>query len=358
MPLFQRPWLMGLGALATLSLVACKPGDPMLETTTALADGTLLPAYQQWHDHNAALAASARAFCAGEQGLQETRTAYAGAQSGWAHLQPMLVGPFDEGNLAWQVQFWPDKKNLVARQVNALLKQHPQLTTAQVESGSVVVQGLTAYEYVLFDPAIDLTDDATRARYCPLLVAIGQHQERLASDVLGLWQGDAGLAAKLRAFPNDRYADTREALGDLLRVDVTALDALKKKLGLPLGRPGQGIPQPYQAEAWRSQRSLASIADTLAGAEALWQGPEGKGLRALLPAEQKPLADSIDRAFADVRGQLAALDRPLAELLADDAGRARLNALYDGINTLHRLHQGDLAKALNVQIGFNAHDGD
>jgi len=35
-----------------------------------------------------------------------------------------------------------------------------------------------------------------------------------------------------------------------------------------------------------------------------------------------------------------------------------LQALYSSLDQLHRLHERDLAKALDVQLGFNAHDGD
>ena len=34
------------------------------------------------------------------------------------------------------------------------------------------------------------------------------------------------------------------------------------------------------------------------------------------------------------------------------------NALYDSLNALHRLHEVEVAKALGIQLGFNAHDGD
>lgn len=45
-------------------------------------------------------------------------------------------------------------------------------------------------------------------------------------------------------------------------------------------------------------------------------------------------------------------------MLADEAGRAELNAFYDNLNQIHRLQGGELAKVLGVQLGFNAHDGD
>ncbi len=56
--------------------------------------------------------------------------------------------------------------------------------------------------------------------------------------------------------------------------------------------------------------------------------------------------------------ELNALGQPFSELIADQSGRERLNTLYERIDTLHRLHQGELAGALGIQIGFNAHDGD
>ncbi|MEO4047622.1 imelysin family protein [Pseudomonas sp. CAU 1711] len=345
-------------ALLALGLAACAPQDPQQQASSALTDGVLLPAYGAWDNSNRQLAESARAFCAGSQDLGAAQQAFLADVASWAALQPLLVGPLAEGNRAWQVQFWPDKKNLVQRQVEALLKSKPQLTQADVEKASVVVQGLSAYEYVLFDAAIDLSDAAQKARYCPLLAAIGEHQQKLSGAVLGLWQGDDGMAAQLKHFPNARYAEAAEAVTELLRTQVSGIDGLKKKLGTALGRQGKGVPQPYQAEFWRSSASLASLAAALGSAERLWLGADQDGLRTLLDADQGELAARIDRQYAATRQQLAALQRPLGELLAEEAGRAELNAFYDSLDQLHRLQGGELAKALGVQLGFNAHDGD
>lgn len=351
-----RPRLL-ITSLA-IALGACSPQDPQATTSAALAQQVILPAYSRWVDADRTLAASALAFCQGQEDLARARADFVAAQKAWSELQPLLVGPLAEGNRAWQIQFWPDKKNLVARQVEQLLDGGAPIDPASLAKSSVVVQGLTAYEYILFDARIDLADAATKARYCPLLEAIGAHQQQLAEDILARWKNDGGMLSQLSKFPNERYADAHEAIAELLRVQVTALDSLKKKLGTPLGRQSKGIAQPFQAEAWRSDASLASLGAGLVGAEALWNGTDGKGLRALLPSEQKALAGKIDAAYADARGKLAALQQPLGVLLKDDAGIQRLNALYDSLNTVHRLHEGDLAKALGVQLGFNANDGD
>ena len=356
-----RPALLSLALLTALA--GCSKNEPpqpkqepFAAASAALANAVLLPAYTRWTDSDRQLADSARAFCSGEQELAQARQAYLNAFGTWAALQPLAIGPLGEGNLSWQVQFWPDKKNLVARQVDALLASKPQLKQADLESASVVVQGLTAYEYLLFDQGIDLADLEQKRRYCPLLLAIGTHQQALSAKVLGAWLGEQGLASQLKNIPNSRYAEGREAVAELLRVQVSALDGLKKKLGTPLAR-GK-TPQPYLAEAWRSGASLARLDARLASAEARWRGANGDGARRLLPAEQADLATRIDAAYSETRQRIAALGQPLAVLLADEAGRASLNQLYDSLDTLHRLHESELAKALGIQLGFNAHDGD
>ncbi len=345
-------------ALLSLTLTACSPGNPQQEVSRALTDGVLLPIYSAWSEADRQLAASAQAFCAEQQNLVEARQTFTSAQSAWAALQPAALGPLAEGNRAWQIQFWPDKKNLVARQVEALLNSKPGLTVADLDNASVVVQGLSAYEYILFDSKIDMADSAQKARYCPLLTAIGERQKQLAEEILSRWNTNDGMLAQLSKFPNQRYADSHEAIADLLRVQVTALDTLKKKLGTPMGRQSKGIPQPFQADAWRSQSSMQSLEASLAAAQTVWAGVDNKGLRGLLPTEQKPLADKIDAAYAASLKLFASTQRSLTEMLSDDAGRQQLNDLYDSLNVVHRLHEGELAKALGIQLGFNANDGD
>lgn len=339
----------------SLTLSACSK-DPHTQASQALADKVLLPAYSAWAKADQQLADSASAFCAGTQDLAQARQAYLSAQSSWSALHPLQLGPLAEGNLAWQVQFWPDKKNLVARQVENLLNSKPQLTQTDLDKGSVVVQGLTAYEYLLFDPNIDLSDATQKTRYCRLLVAIGNHQQALSAHVLEQWQ--TGLVEQFKTFPNERYAEPQEAIADLLRTQVSAIDGLKKKLGTPLGRLSKGVPQPFQAEGWRSDTSLANLGAALASAEQLWLGADKDGLRSLLGSHQHDLAERVSFAYTDTRQRLAALQQPLSVLLVSESGREELNALYDSLNRLHRLQEGELAKALGIQMGFNAHDGD
>ena len=78
----------------------------------------------------------------------------------------------------------------------------------------------------------------------------------------------------------------------------------------------------------------------------------------MLGKDQKALTDKIDAAYANAVKLLNGAQKPLGELLEDEAGRQQLNDIYDILNVVHRLHEGELAKALGIQLGFNANDGD
>lgn len=360
MPRFQPLCITSLGGLLAVFITACTPSDPVTETTATLAEVVFIPAYSQWQDSTQQLSLTTQAYCEGKARLEEARQQFILTQSAWASLQAMLIGPLSDANRLLQVEFWPDRKNLIAHQVEALVQSTPLPDLSHVQKGSLVTQGLSAYEYLLFDPAVSLSDPQRQPGYCALAMAISNHQQQLATKALSEWQEpNLGLAQQLGHFPNNRYASATEALAELLRTQVSALDGLKKKLGLPMGRPGQGIPQPYQAQAWRSNSSLLMLEASLEGAEQLWHGTGDNGLRHLLDKEHQGLAKRIDQSYGQIGEQLQRIKpRTLAMLLSNDEGREQLNALYESLNTLYRLHQGDLAQALGVQIGFHTLDGD
>ena len=230
-----------------------------------------------------------------------------------------------------------------------MLDSHDPLTQQALDGASVVVQGLTAFEYVLFDDSVELQAD--KARYCPMLMGIAHHQQGLSGEVMALWEEAGGMLAQLTDFPNDRYASAEDALGGVLRVQITGVDVLKKKLGTPMGRLNQGVAQPYQAEAWRSRQSVASLQASLAGAQAVWER-----VRSLVSDGE--LAGKIDQAYAETRDKLEALPAPLFELVQDPANQPLLQDLYRSLDTLETLQQAELASDLGIQIGFNANDGD
>jgi predicted lipoprotein len=349
-----RPALLSLALLTALA--GCSKNEqpkkePFTAASTALTDTVLLPAYTRWTDSDRQLADSARAFCSGEQELNQARQTFLAAHGAWSALQPLAIGPLGEGNLLKQVQ--TEQKDTLARQIETLLDSKPLLKQADLEGANPELQGLSAYEYLLFDPSRNLADLEQKRRYCPLLLAIGTHQQALSAKVLAAWMGEQGLAKNLKNFPNPRYVEGRAAVAELLRAEVSALEGFKRQLGSVLGRDAAPTPQPVEAA---SGSLLTGLDAGLASAEALWRGQNNDGLRSLLGKDQADLITRLDGAFAETRQRLAALGRPLGELLVDPAGQTSLNQLYDSLDSLARLHGNDLAQALGAQSG-NARAG-
>ncbi len=81
-------------------------------------------------------------------------------------------------------------------------------------------------------------------------------------------------------------------------------------------------------------------------------------MRDLLVANHADLVKQIDAAYLQTQQELSAFKQPLTLLLADEQQRPALFALYESFDRLHRLHEKEVARALGVQLGFNAHDGD
>ncbi|MFH7391115.1 imelysin family protein, partial [Pseudomonas syringae group genomosp. 7] len=107
---------------------------------------------------------------------------------------------------------------LVGRQCEQLVSAQPHINAHELSKASVVVQGLSAYEYNLFDAEIDMANAEQKARNCPLLMAIGERQKLLAEEILNSWFSTDGMLAQLSKFPKQRYADSHEAIAELLRV--------------------------------------------------------------------------------------------------------------------------------------------
>jgi predicted lipoprotein len=171
-----RPKLL-FTSLAALALGACSPQDPQAVTSAAIAKQVILPTYSRWVEADRALAASALAYCEGKdlagqrprrlpqraESLGRTATA-AGRPAG--RRQPRLAGAV----LAGQEE--------PGRPPGRATGQWRQAGRCRaLGKASVVVRGLSAYEYILFDSKPDIATAEQKARYCPLLVAIGEHQK-------------------------------------------------------------------------------------------------------------------------------------------------------------------------------------
>ncbi|WP_111495498.1 imelysin family protein [Marinobacter bohaiensis] len=344
MPAFARPGRPLLAAVFGAFALTAQAADTPRDTWYA--------AFQSGYD---ALAASA-------QTLQQSATAYCDAPDDtgrarlvadwraafldWQAIRFVDFGPIEQDSRAWQIQFWPDAKNLVARKVSYALKQENAAVQDLVDDSGVALQGFPAIEYLLYDPAMQDGDDALpAANTCLLLTAIGGHLELTT----------ATLAEDWRAFGNfyrqqDRYEHrTVEAA-------LNGLEILQdRRLADPMGLRGNTRHNPYLGDAWRSGQSLAAIQASIEGLDRYFK----PGLQARLTAAgHADLAQRLDQQLQNTLDEFQALPTAMAPLLDDEAGYAQLQSLYIEVTQLEQVLAGRIAPALGVTRGFNASDGD
>ncbi|SOB78309.1 hypothetical protein SAMN04488490_4173 [Marinobacter sp. LV10R510-11A] len=304
--------------------------------------------YQNLATQGQALADQAEIYCKAPsaEGLEQTKQAWLDAFLAWQQVRYVDFGPVEQENRAWQFQFWPDPKNLIARKATYLLQDEAAITPEKIDESGVAVQGFPMVEYLLYDQAFSEGSRALPAdRSCQLLVGVSNHiadnGEALAND----W-GDF----KNSYVDNDQYTDTT------IRAAMAGLELLEeRRLAQPMGLRGTGKRSVYSADAWRSGASLSSANATVQGIQQQFLPTFSKLLNDRGHAD---LAERIEEQAEEALAKFPELDRPMAPLLADDSEFRMLQSLYVHISQLTALVNDRAAVELGVVRGFNSSDGD
>lgn len=263
----------------------------------------------------------------------------------WQAIRFVDFGPIEQNSRAWQIQFWPDTKNLVARKVGYALDQGAS-TEQQIDDAGVALQGFPAMEYLLFDTRMNQSDQALPAdKACALLTAIAGHLETTTKHLAEDWQ---------RFSPH--YLDTESYTARTVEAGLNGLEILQdRRLADPMGLRGTPKRNPYLGDAWRSEYSLAAIRASIEGMNRYLR----PGLETLLNQQDKQsLAERLGKQFDSTLEELDALPDALAPSLKDDEKYRKLQSLFIEITQLEQVLAYRVAPALNISRGFNSSDGD
>jgi len=334
----------------------------------ATARQVIVPGYESLQAAADSLRDEAAALCAAPSAEQlvKAQRAFAAAATQWARLQFFALGPISEHQRAARIEYWPDKRNVVGRQLtDVLVKQDPAaLEPGRFATTSVGVQGLPAMERLLFEEdALQAVAKAApgAAFRCGLTAAIGDNLHNIAGDVLTGWTGGDRPVLDRVEHPNpddEELPTARDAAGRLLNDLLTTTIAVRDmKLLSALGASLEKA-KPQAAEFWRSGQSLAMLTANIEGLRDLFGGEAGLAalLRSIKDGEQvaADVSATLDQA-------LQAKDKitlPLGEAAADADQRRHVEALAVQLVKLRDLLAGPVAIHLNLAIGFNALDGD
>jgi predicted lipoprotein len=346
-----------------------RAAEPWQAANQVLVDEHIVPRYQALAAATVRLDERSRTFCArpDSPGLAGLRAEFQRTMDAWMGIQHLRFGPVDLYLRYSRFQLWPDKHNTAERQLRKALAEQDvaQLAEDKFPYASVALQGLSAYERLLYGDGDDIErfSGAEGPAYpCQLLAAIAHNLNRMAADVLREWTTAKPSYREivLAAGPGNSYFESSEEFSArLLNNLYTSLQVIvDQKLMLPLGASATEA-NPRRAESWRSRRSLRNIALNLEAAEALYLAAYAVPLKT--DARSAPLDQDIRRAFAQALQEARAIEPPPGS--ADEGWqspeqRPELERLLVATSELKRLLGGPLPSALGLSLGFNSLDGD
>jgi predicted lipoprotein len=348
-------------ALATLLLGPTVSAHAENAVIARAIDSFVRPAYGEFHSATRELARNVQALCAApaKAALATARDNFKNTVRAWSTVESIRFGPVTEANRLERILFWPDRKSIGLKQVQAVLAGQ-DATAADPKSlaqKSVAMQGLGALEFVLFGTGADDLADSAGAYRCGYGLAIATNLEAMASDVDRAWNAPDGIARQWAnpAPGNPLYRNDDEALTELFNVFVHGLEMIRDvRFNGFLGKTSDDD-KPRQAIFWRSGATVASLSSGLDGLAKLFAASD---LGSLLGPENSWMPDSVRFEFANAKTAFKAVDGPIADDLKDAEKRKKLDYARIVTSSLSELFGVRLSGALGLTAGFSSLDGD
>ena len=321
----------------------------------AYARNVVAPAFKRAAVETAKLAQAADDFAGApsQDGFAALRVTFDSVSEAWMHAEFFRTGPLEQEQRAERFLYWPERRNIVDKQLTALLAAPDPhgLMPAQFAHATVAVQGLPALERLLYgDNARQILSAGPeqKARIA-VMQAIAHNLEILAREVAIAWEK---ASAEPAAFSHDPTEATTQAYGDVLtEIQIIADRKVASVRGAEIDKA-----RPYNAEQYRSGRSLQNIRSNLEALKAAVLGPDG--FATLLPPDQSALKDEIAKAFDTAMAAAASVPEPLDAAVTDPDKRKSVDTLLTAANALRELMTQKVPPALGLTVGFNSMDGD
>lgn len=349
--------------LATLLFLITTPSyaNPVVtsEYVEEWLDQYVIPSYLALHQANLALQGQAHELCdqVSLQALDEMQPYLNQALEALAYSQAIDGGPMQGDLRNFQLYYWPDRTSLVTKQLGQLLDQ-PDLLVLQehgLRHSSVALTGYPSLERLLYMPHYrEFVIRDQQGSACQYIVAVSDNLVRLTAEITDAWENswrrqllEPGNSGSLLKEQNDqvRFVFTN--------IDVLLTKIISKKLAKPLASSVSKA-KPKRLESWRSGHSLIMLKANV------------RGLKDSLNLSLKPaLIESGGAAkWQKIRHELSLIDQQLDQLptplvahLDEPKYWQATQQLQFQFTQFQALLQS-IYPSLNVQLGFNAYDGD
>lgn len=348
-------------AILSVLPAAASAEDGDIAVVKAAAERFAIPSLRAFAGETGELYKSVDGLCAAPSpaALSKARDRFRDTAVAWAPVSILRIGPILEENRLERLLFWPDRRGVGLRQVQALLqKQDPDAATPSgLAQKSVAVQGLAALEFALFGNGSDELASDPESFRCRFAIAASSNIDGIAGELVSQWQGADGFAEKwIRpAADNPFYRDEKESLSALVNLFSNGLEFYDTmELGSFLGaEPDKD--RPKRALFRRSDATLPTLQAGLKGFQDLY---ETSGLTEILPEASYWIDDSVRLGFRFSIRSIDSLSSTAQEMVSDPEQRSKLVFIRTTVVALTANFGRDMLSALGLTAGFSKLDGD
>ena len=327
----------------------------------AAVNQVIRPGMSAFAEKAGVLEGSVAALCSdpSAEGLETAHDAFADAAIAYGHVEFIRIGPLMEDNRAERLLFFPDRKGIGLRQVQAILANEDTSAAdvASLRGKSVAVQGFGALEFVLHGTGFDALTGAEGQFRCQYGAAIAANISDIADELASAWQQENGIAAHLMQ-PAPEYDDYRtptEALEEIVGLVSHGLEATRDTRINPFIAKADAAPKPKLALFWRSGLTMAMIRANLEG---MRRFIDQSGVARNVAEKDKGLDNSIVFEFSNANRALDLVTSPVDQAVEDPKQVQALNYLVLVTGSLQAQVGEQLSAALGLSVGFSSLDGD
>lgn len=331
----------------------------------SVSERVLLPSFETFSMQSRHLSQVTDTFCnAGRTAEQfaQLEKSWNTTKLAWAQTLPFRFGPALDNFLDLKIQFWPDDKNLVRRQVLNFLSANQSPNAELLAQASSPAQGLSAMEYLLFDSAEGgFSTFAEGNQRCAYLKAAAQNLSKQAQSLLVAWgNSSSGHLAEFAYSSNPEVIE--ESFAVILREALVAVEVIKNlKVGKPFGlHIFNSKINPFFLESWRSQRSRENIISSLITFQQIYYGGSHFGIDDLLVSNynETELEFGMRTQITKCLELASALPTPLFSEINKPATQKTAGELHIELIKLIAIIKQNLSQTLGITIGFSSNDGD
>lgn len=351
--------------LIVLLMVLAAPALAQTATPGAVLDAAvnqvIRPAMADFKRSASGLESAMGALCAAPASstIEIAHLQFKQAALSYGRIEFIRIGPLMEENRVDRLLFFPDRKGIGLRQVQAILaeKDPAASNVTTLRDKSVAVQGFAALEFVLFGTGAEELETADGQYRCRYGQAIAANISNIANELAMGWYRYDGVAAHLTQ-PDPSYADYRtpiEALEELVGLVSHGIEATRDTRINPFIATADSAAKPKQALFWRSGLTMAMIAANIEGMRRLI---DMSGVAREVEEKDKALDNSIAFEFANAQRAIDLVTSPVEAAVADEKQAHALGYLVLVTGSLQALVGEQLSAALGLSVGFSSLDGD